>query len=286
MYIQVKRLKDPDDSKQGRQTRTSWQNHQIFLRTPSGTLKNSLSKEWMSCGQTSSQFLSKRRVTSYPPKNKETWDPPKRKKSSTQKCLWWGYVSCQEGKLTEFISSMYEHLAAIDLLDHTCEFSIIFAIKCVVAWHVPAKTESQKSYMDKLRECQRTNLNWGDEISLQLMVNCGFGARWFGIRRIPLWKGLLLKGYPDSNPKTPTQTICWSRAHGKITGLEGSLEIEQSSFHGCLNKLELLKSLKWGGDRYSLLGGSSQVSFQVVSICLFPFRMTIHALWIREKLTA
>ena len=90
-------------------------------------------------------------------------------KSSTQECLGWGYVSCQEGKLTEFISSMYEQLAAIDLLDHTCEFSILFAIKCVVAWHVPAKNRKSEiihgqatrmsTYQLELRWCNQPSAN-------------------------------------------------------------------------------------------------------------------------------
>ena len=36
-----------------------------------------------------------------------------------------------------------------------------------------------------------------------------FGARWFGFRLDPL-KRLLLRTYPDSNPKPPSQTISWT----------------------------------------------------------------------------
>ena len=38
----------------------------------------------------------------------------------------------------------------------------------------------------------------------QLMVNCWFGARWFGFRLDPRkWKETVSYGYPDSNPKPP-----------------------------------------------------------------------------------
>ena len=41
------------------------------------------------------------------------------------------------------------------------------------------------------------------EIGNQLMVNCWFGARWFGFLEFPYERGWQPWVYPDSNPKPP-----------------------------------------------------------------------------------
>ena len=49
------------------------------------------------------------------------------------------------------------------------------------------------------------------------MVNCWFGARWFGFPASPLWKGLLLRGIPRiPNHRAPNHqlTISWSSMQG------------------------------------------------------------------------
>ena len=64
-------------------------------------------------------------------------------------------------------------------------------------------------------ECVGPQDPFFSDLCSQPMVNCWFGARWFGFLGSPLWKGLLLRGTRFESQTTGPQTTTWPLAEPK-----------------------------------------------------------------------